>query len=161
MKCRSLMMLLIVPIFFACNNESDTSEKMADTLATEKQEEHATEGHEEHTSALALNNGAKWQTDESTRTHAAKLNAEVDAFNTKANADVAAYQAFASGMQKELNALISDCKMKGPEHDALHLWLEPVLKDVSDLKKVTTTEDGKRVAEKLTDDVKKFNQYFN
>lgn len=64
-------------------------------------------------------------------------------------------------MQKELNSLISDCKMKGPNHEVLHLWLEPVLKDVSNLKKINATDEGKQVTEKLTDDVEKFNQYFN
>ncbi|MEJ7736940.1 MAG: hypothetical protein WKF97_05895 [Chitinophagaceae bacterium] len=51
--------------------------------------------------------------------------------------------------------------MKGPNHEVLHLWLEPVLKDVSNLKKINATDEGKQVTEKLTDDVEKFNQYFN
>ena len=161
MKYRSLIMLFLVTVFFACNNAPEKTEKVPGTNATEKPEEHANEGHDEHTSPLALNNNAKWQTDESTRTHALKLNADADAFTTKANADVAAYHAFAGEMQKELEALISDCKMQGPTHEALHLWLEPVLKDVNGLKKTTTIEDGKHAVEKFTDDVKKFNQYFN
>lgn len=161
MKLRNGLMLLSALIFFACNNGAETTAKTGDTAVTEKHEEHEADQHEEHTGKLSLNNGAKWQTDESTRTHAVKLNADIGAFNAKADADISAFQSFAGDMQKELNSLVSDCKMKGPNHDALHLWLEPVLQDVSNLKKVTTIEEGKLGTEKLTNDVKKFNQYFN
>lgn len=161
MKLKNVWMLLSGLFLFSCSDTSTTkSENTEDSIVVKH--EAAAENHaDEHAGNLMLNNGAKWQTDESTRTHAAKLTTEVNAFNAKTNAGVKDYQVFAVDMQNELNSLVSDCKMKGEDHDALHLWLEPVLKNVSDLKKVTTTEEGKHTMETLTGNLKKFNQYFN
>lgn len=157
MSLKNLLPVFIALSLFACNNTNEAG----DTNAVKKEtiDEHA--GAEEvHAGKLSLNNGVKWQTDASTRFHAAKLNTTIDVFNKTENANLPAYHAFAAEMQEELGGLVKDCKMKGPDHDALHLWLEPVMKDVSDLKKVSTIDDGKQATERLTEDVREFNQYF-
>lgn len=160
MILKNTLTILFTLLLFGCNNSNKNSDKTGDTVIKDSHEQ-VSDHHEEPADALALNNGAKWQTDESTRTHTANLNADIDAFNAKENTDISTYHVFAGDLQKELNSLISDCKMQGPNHEALHLWLEPVLKDVSDLKKINVTEEGKHATEKLTADIKKFNQYFN
>lgn len=160
MSIRNVTPLLFALLFFGCNNANKETNITEDTAIKDSHEQ-VSDHHEEHVDALTLNNGAKWQTDESTHTHTSKLIADIDAFNAKANKDINTYQVFADDLQKELNSLIGDCKMQGPNHEALHLWLEPVLKDVSDLKKISVAEEGKRATEKLTADIKKFNQYFN
>lgn len=161
MMIRNTLIVLFALFFFACNNAGKATDKITDSLTIENYDGHAGDHHEEHTSGLSLNNGAKWQADESTRIHAAKLNAEIRMFNKIENADVTAYQTFAADIQKELNSLVSGCKMKGADHDALHLWLEPVLKDVTDLKKASTADEGEQTVQRLTENVQKFNQYFN
>ena len=160
MSIKTLFPLIFAVLFFGCNNANNEKNKTEDTVIKESHE-HASDHDEKHADTIALDKGAKWQTDESTRKHAAKLIAETNAFNTKENADVSSYHAFADDMQKELNTLISDCKMQGENHEALHLWLEPVLKDVSDLKKINAAEAGIAATAKLTIDITKFNQYFN
>lgn len=160
MKSKSFLALLFVLFILSCNSTSDEDKKL-DVATTENHSEQEAAHNAEHTKELSLNNGVKWQTDESTRTHVAKLNALIDAFNSKENADIASYHAFAGDMQKELNELIRDCKMQGADHDALHLWLQPVLQDVSKMKKVKATGEGKHLAEQITNNVKKFDQYFN
>jgi len=50
--------------------------------------------------------------------------------------------------------------MKGADHDALHLWLEPVMKDVNDLKYAGTADEAKHIAATLNANVQKFNQDF-
>jgi hypothetical protein len=110
---------------------------------------------------LALNNGAKWLSDASTRSHAAQLEGMIDAFGRAGEPDVRAYQGLAASLQEELDRLVGDCRMKGPEHDALHHWLEPVLQDVSALKQVSSVSQGAAATAKLSEDVKKFNQFFD
>ena len=143
--------------FVACNNEKKTG--LTSTAETEVSHKHSNE-EEAESGGLALNKGNKWQTDESTRFHAANLNAAIDVFNKKESVDVEAYGVFAATMQEELGGLVRDCKMKGADHDALHLWLEPVMKDVKDLKEAATAKERKQVSERLTLNVQKFNQYF-
>jgi len=37
-------------------------------------------------------------------------------------------------IQNKIDTLVKQCTMKGAEHDALHAWLEQLLKDVKELK---------------------------
>lgn len=157
MKIKIILISLIVISFLACTNENKTG--LNSTTPTEIPHGHSTND-ETHAGGLSLNKGSKWETDESTRLHATNLNALVDAFDKKENADIEAHHVFAATMQQELGGLVKDCKMKGADHDALHLWLEPVMKGVNDLKAATTAGEAKRIAETLTADVQKFNQYF-
>ena len=157
MKFKILIAILLAFSFLACTSEN----KFPLNSTTETEAAH---GHSdvEQTPAdgLTLNNGSKWEADESTRLHAANLNALVDAFDKKENSDVESYHVFAAAMQEELGGLVKDCKMKGVDHDALHLWLEPVMKGVNDIKETPVAEEGKHIAEQLTTNVQKFNQYF-
>lgn len=141
-------LLLLCAVFFLACNSRETTNTTAVTA-------HA------HQEALSLNNGVKWKADESTRTHAAKLNAEIAAFNKLQTTDKEQYQAFGSKMQIELNGLLKDCRMMGAEHEALHSWLEPVLERVNELKVAGSASQGAATVQELTAEVQKFNQYFN
>ena len=157
MKIKIALTGLLVVLFLACTNQNKTS--LTDTVQTEAVHGHSTI-EEAPAVELALNKGSKWQSDKSTWVHAANLNALVETFQKKENADLETYQVFAAAMQEELGGLVKDCKMKGAEHEALHLWLEPIMKDVNDLKKAGTAEEGKHISENLTANVQKFSQYF-
>ena len=141
------VLFLCVILFPGCNSGETTH---AHNAAADK-----------HHVSLSLNNGVKWRSDENTRVHAAKLNAQLAAFNKRQSPAHEEYQTFASEMQNELNGLISDCNMKGAEHDALHSWLEPVLEHVRKLKETESASQGADIVRELTMQIRKFNQYFN
>ena len=101
-----------------------------------------------------------WQTDKNTQIHVASLKAKLDAFSASDDHKIAAYHVLASDLSKELKELISNCKMEGKAHDALHLWLVPVLKDVENLQNVATTDIGKNTLKHLNNSIKEFNNYF-
>lgn len=159
MKLKIIPLLLFSVFFYACNNGTEK--------ATESHVESASHDHENHEviqeerTSLSLNNGEKWKADESTNLHAEKLISKVNTFNSKESFNLPAYQNFALDMQMELNSLIKDCKMSGPDHDALHYWLEPVLQNINHLTKATTDDDAQESVHKLTENVLKYNQYFN
>ena len=157
MSLKVFTAVLLAFSILSCNNANKEGSS-ADKTSPPIEEQAGAE--EAHAGELSLNNGAKWKTDESTRFHAAKLNTAIESFNEIQNPDLAAYHAFAAGMQNELGGLVKDCKMKGADHEALHLWLEPVMKDVGELKKVSTIDDGEQTTSRLTVNLKKFNQYF-
>ena len=50
--------------------------------------------------------------------------------------------------------------MSGPDHDALHLWLEPVLKSTADLKNAKSMEEAEVISGAIIEDIDKFNTYF-
>lgn len=115
---RKILTVLIVFSFFACN-QANKGENNA-TLVEAPAGEHAA-AEVAHSEGLTLNKGSKWNTDESTRFHAANLNTAIDAFNSKDHQEVSEFQSFAAELQSELGGLVKDCKMKGADHDALHL----------------------------------------
>ncbi|MBS1645502.1 MAG: hypothetical protein JST36_10735 [Bacteroidetes bacterium] len=109
---------------------------------------------------LHLNQGQKWQTDNNTKLHANKLGGLIQAFDNSGDTKLPAFCNLSEAINNELNNLISDCKMEGPEHDALHLWLDPVLRDAEQLKNATTDQEAAMALAKLRADVQKFNQFF-
>ena len=157
MKINTILTGLIVVSLLACTSENKINS--ADSVTQDLAVEHSGD-QEVHSTGLSLNNGGKWHTDESTRRHAANLNVLVKEFQNTPKDAVESYHVFAGSMQEEISGLIKDCRMQGADHDALHLWLEPVMKDIKDLKEIGTAEEGKDVSMRLTDNVQKFNQYF-
>ncbi len=111
-------------------------------------------------SPLTLNNGQKWKTDNSTKLHANKLSGIVQAFDNSGDTKFSAYCNLSDAINHELDKLIADCRMKGPEHEALHHWLEPVLHDAEQLKKASNEKEGAAAVKILRTDIQKFNQFF-
>jgi hypothetical protein len=160
MKSKSLLLAITIVLLSACNNQTKVGEAETVTAPEQSEVNTAAAHNEEHAGALTLNKGEKWQADESTHLHVNNLKAKVEAFNKKENKDLNAYHAWAGELQQELEQLVKDCRMKGADHDALHQWLEPVLKDVAALQKATTIEDAKKQADQITASVQQFDQYF-
>ena len=154
MKLKILLLITVSSCLFSCNQDDKASD---DRMAHYLKPAHP---HKEHIVELSLNNGAKWQTDENTRTHVVKLSSILDLLSKSGADDIASYKLLADDLLKELNGLIADCKMRGPEHEALHTWQEPVLKEVSNLKKITSADQGKDCAEELANKFREFNKYF-
>lgn len=131
----SLGLLLIA----SCNNQQ--SSPAAD-------EHKAADRHEHNLPAesLSLNNGEKWKADSSTNNNVKVMQATVEQFaGTEKTPE--AYKQLGASLQAGLDKMISECRMKGPDHDALHKWLEPLIGQV---KKLNETEKPDESAHQLT-----------
>lgn len=95
--------------------------------------EHDKTAHDQQNSGMAipLNDGKKWKADEVTKSNVAVL---AQIANDSIYQSVDKRRQLSDEIQSRLDTLIGQCSMKGPAHDALHLWLEKILKDVKDLK---------------------------
>lgn len=157
---KSLLILgLSFTIFTACKN-TDT-QVIVDT--PEETNQIDTTDHHEHSisemKALSLNNGEKWKSDESTNTHAQNL---IDISNKFESQDksLTSFHNYANDVEKEMAHLIKGCTMKGQDHDALHLWLEPILVDVKELKNSEEEAEAKNIAQNLSQNIVKFTEFF-
>ena len=83
------------------------------------------------TTAAELNNGRKWKADDATKTNVAAM---MHVISDSSYADAAKRKELHANVQGKIDSLISQCRMKGAQHDALHTWLEKVLKDMKALK---------------------------
>lgn len=100
---------------------------------------------------LQLNNGAKWKLDEATRQNMKEIKAYISQ-SSHANGVLSGEE-----LQKYADKLIKECRMSGPDHDALHIWLGSFLQHVQALK---NNVDAETASHSLNEDVKEFDTYF-
>jgi hypothetical protein len=118
-------------------------------------------GHETHNTnlrpagKLQLNNLAKWKTDEATRANVAAM---ITLINDRGNSSEKNKEEFTNLLQARIDSLVQQCKMTGPDHDALHMWLEQVLHDMKTMKE--GNGDYQTIYGALKKDVESFYFYF-
>ena len=149
-------LLLSATLLFACNQSSNKVE--ADEPAVEV-DSHAGDDAAQ-TTKLALNNGAKWKADSNTTRNAIELQAITTNFKTKQNPSINDYQALSGDFSNGLNKMVKECKMKGPDHDALHLWLQPVLKGNKELKAATDSSVAETTFKSINTQLDAYYTYF-
>ncbi len=128
---------------------------------------HDDQGHDEHEPGhdshgdglqLALNEGKKWPVDDSTRASATKLAALVtDAGSIKTVDDA---RALGTALDQELDTLVKGCKMTGPAHDQLHLFLVALFPQVEALKNETDGEDLQRAGAEIGTLLEAYSNHF-
>lgn len=91
--------------------------------------------HESEEDGLTLNNGKKWKADSVTKINFNLLKKHVENFYNQQDTSIAAYQMIASDLQEDLDKMVMQCKMQGPDHDALHQWLHPLVEQIKQLRK--------------------------
>lgn len=146
---KNIIMILLIGFLAGCATGSEVKEESSDskTEVTNIEKEESTHGE------LQLNNGSKWKLDASTRLNIAELR---ETLGYPVNKD---YAKLAASVREKTSKLVRECRMQGPDHDALHLWLENFLKDLKDLE----DEKGKKQAESIDDlraDLVEFDSFF-
>jgi len=136
--------ILTALIFFilGCSSGSESNE----TKEELKTENSVSENH-----GLKLNDGKKWHLDEATRKNMAPIKSLT---NDTAVTDL---HKLASDLQQHTDKLVSECTMKGADHEALHHWLEGWLADLKDLR---DGKDPQKAHRLLASDVVEFDSYF-
>lgn len=148
-------LIALVPIFgISCGNDQQKEMRRGTTS------EETTHEHDAAKDKLELNNGARWKADSSTNNNVRNLQAIVEKFNNSSERSINAYTSTAAELQTGLDKMIAECKMNGPDHDALHKWLEPLIGNVSNLKKSTNEEEATVIMKEVDGHLKLYAQYF-
>ncbi|HTM92143.1 MAG TPA: hypothetical protein VL095_06990 [Flavisolibacter sp.] len=147
---KKLLILLCISSLFACTNAG--TEKKETIQAPEETHHEATE--------LALNNGARWKSDESTNKNVAELEAITDRFTTNQPKLTADFTSVANELQTGLDKMIKECRMQGADHEALHQWLEPLMKNVNELKKANDEKEASKLFNEISEQLINYHQYF-
>ena len=135
------MKLTIIPALIislglavSCSNsgEQDHDSSTTENTAAEHQDETL---HANTEIKLSLNNGAKWNSDESTFTGMKRLELTLYNFNNdNEEPSVADYNKLGVALANIDNEIISECSMKAEDHDQLHVLLAPMLANVDVIK---------------------------
>lgn len=147
-----LTILLATSLLLACNagNEKEkitTTAPAAETIAN----------HAEQAIGLTLNNGAKWKADSTTLLNVALLQQLISGAKKESLGN---YLQTAAGLQEGINKMVSECKMKGADHEALHHWLEPIMEKTKELKNANNIETVSTIFGEIEKQLNLFPQYF-
>lgn len=123
-------------------------------------DDHGTHDQATANTELTLNNGNKWKADSITNHNVVNLKTIADNFRIKPFPSATDYQLVGSDLNAGVNKLIGDCKMSGPDHDALHHWLESVLRESNDLKGSKDTSAARATFESLDKRIDDYHKYF-
>lgn len=143
-------LLMLSGIFiFACNQSSNTKET----------NEHA--DHESAASAeLTLNNGAKWKADSMTNRHLVRLKTIANMFKVDPFPPVDQYHILSADLKGGLDSMVQDCKLTGAQHEALHKWMNPILRQTNELQNVSDTVAARSVFDSLDQRINLYYNYF-
>lgn len=146
--------LMIAGVLLACNSATNKDK----TEATAPAENHS--NHTDNGTALQLNNGAKWKADSITNRNVVDLRTIADNFKILPFPTLGEYQILSTDLGTSLNKLVNECKMTGPDHDALHQWLETVLKETNELKTVSDTTVARQTFKVIDQSIDGYHNYF-
>ena len=105
---------------------------------------------------LQVNSGTKYKADKATRKNVAAI---VQIVNDSSDLAKKNSAKLTQQLQARIDTLIQQCKMSGPAHNALHVWLEKVMGDLKEMKEEEGDEYQKSYAN-LKKDVESFYTFF-
>ena len=147
--------ILAVANLQACNSPENKDDK-SDPEQVVKTD--TSQGHEHQAvSELSLNNGVKWKADSSTNKNVLALRRVIEAAKPVTNEE---YRNAGENLEQGIKKMISECRMQGPDHDALHHWLEPLMEENKKLLEVTTAEKGKDMLGLIRKQIENYSTYF-
>ena len=149
---KNIALLLLLGFLLACNTGIEKDKNTAVRPIAENHAEHAPKA-----SALSLNKGAKWKADSNTLVNIALLQ---DIASNAKKENLENYLQTANFLQEGLNKMLSECKMKGENHEALHMWLEPLMELINDFNNATTLEIAEISLYEIRNQINLFSQYF-
>jgi hypothetical protein len=142
----------ITGLLLSCNSKNDQEKNSTTAVPVEKQQQPA-----EKETGLVLNNGAKWKADSTTLLNVALLQ-KIAAGARKENLEN--YMQTATQLEEGISKMINECKMKGPDHEALHHWLEPLIERTKELKKATTVAEATTIFSEIERRINLFSEFF-
>lgn len=106
---------------------------------------------------ITLNEGIQWQANRETTEGILKMTELVESSSAST---VEEYRELGNSLNGEKNLLIERCTMKGPSHENLHIYLQPLLKMIGELQEVQTPVKGKKLVIKIKDHLEAYHSYF-
>lgn len=155
MKSSVIIFLFLSTLFLGCKEEQ---KEVNPESASEEISEVSNMKAIDWKSQIQLDAGTQWQANDET-TEGIQNMAEMIENSTASGAED--LRQLGHSLNKEKNLLIKRCTMKGPSHDNLHIYLEPLINKISLLMEVKTVEKGEQLVSEITDHLNAYQNYFN
>ena len=145
--------MLTAGFLLACHSV----ENKQTTPQTEQETKIDTAEKNEATVALSLNKGAKWKADSSTNSNVSGLRNIIE--NAKP-VNLEGYHNTGKDLQEGINKMVSECRMKGPEHESLHHWLQPLMEENKKLTSAGSITVAAETVEKIKKQLSLYPHFF-
>lgn len=149
-KIFSILAFSFLVVLFSCKKEADTEK----TEPTQAVEETPTES---WNTQISLDKGEKWLANKETTTGIENMKILIENSSPATPGD---YRELGSALNEEKNLLLKRCTMKGPSHDNLHIYLQPLLMQIAALQETTSAEAGKKTVEKINQHLEEYHNFF-
>lgn len=154
MKKLSVTLFMLTGVLLACASTLGAKNRPAINPPAGRHQ------HEISSEKLELNNGAKWKVDRTTNANVNNLKQILKGFNNGTGRSLKAYKKAGEDMQNGLAKMIKECRMQGPNHLALHKWLEPLMAQVANLKQAPTNVVAVQSTNFIRLQLSRYNQFF-
>jgi len=152
MKPGFLYLWLLI-IILSCNNSERNGGQTKAPI-------HAQHDNEVVNDSVGLNQGKKWKSDAITNENIASFQRIAEQAKQMKDPGIKEYNEAGARMQRLLDKLISECRMKGPDHEALHKWLTPLFTSVSSLVKSKDKTEASQLIDNINNHVDSYAKYF-
>jgi hypothetical protein len=156
-------LITIIPLaglLFSCGNAAQDNHDSS-TTEIEATEEQSDQQDVSTEIKLSLNNGTKWNSDESTFTGMKRLELTLYNFNNdNKEPSIVDYNNLGIALANIDNDIISQCSMQGKDHDQLHVLLAPMLANEDVIKNGDDMLEIKVNTEALSEALLQFFEHF-
>lgn len=106
---------------------------------------------------IELDRGSKWIANRETTAGIKQMSAIIE---KSSPSTVDEYKQLGDSLISEINILIAACTMKGPSHDNLHIFLEPLVIKAAQLEQTFSKEEGARLTSEIEQHLQAYHKYF-
>lgn len=117
------ILILAAMFLYACSNPGEATNKEKDPSSTNE----VVKDRKEDKIHQTVDATRKWKLDPATRQNMSEIRQLV-------SQSLGREKELADSLEKAKDKLIRECRMRGADHEALHLWLEDFMKDLERLK---------------------------
>jgi hypothetical protein len=149
-----IIALLLAP---GCGNRSDSADQSESGHEHADHDKEHAHDHGAESKSLQLNNGSKWQVNPEMMVYVAASEKLVGDFKPGPEGD---YASLAKALDENKNQLIVNCTMQGASHDALHIWLEPYIGELSMLANAGSESEQSKALDAIKTSFDTFHNFF-
>lgn len=172
LKFPPLMNQLLLPLYVmallivtGCNNTNTKSGTTDPEVHNHSETTNAIEhAHQEIASTkdswleeIELDNGNLWNANPETIEGVENMRRHIQ---TASLSDAESYRKLGEKLNEEKNYIVRECTMTGASHDNLHMWLHPLIEQISTLSDTPTVEEGNYLVTDIEERLTRFYDYF-
>ncbi len=149
---------LITFLSFGCNQNKKESTKKNEVNQPEEIQTNKKTTENLWLQEIILDGDSKWKANKETTEGIEKMISLIEKDKSQSVED---YKNLASELNEQKNYIVTECTMKGPSHDNLHVFLLPLITKIKELENTNSVDDGATKKIAILMHLEEYHNYFN